>query len=204
MQESDSYKTIQNPSEGLYKEKGSKFLSFAYPISTEEEVKSLIANAKKKYFDARHHCYAYAIGSKREITKSSDDREPSGTAGKPILGQILSFDVTNVLIIVVRYFGGTLLGTGGLVHAYRTAAADAFQNAKIIEKTVNVQIKINFEYRVLNDVLKIIKEENVEQLEHNYDLQSTILLSVRKNISERIVERLNKLETLTIEKVNQV
>lgn len=202
MQESDLYKTIQKPSEGLYKEKGSKFLSFAYPVSSEEEIKPLIANTKKKYFDARHHCYAFAIGSKREITKSLDDREPSGTAGKPILGQILSFDVTNILIIVVRYFGGTLLGTGGLVHAYRTAAADALQNSIIIEKTVNIQLRINFEYKALNEVIKIIKEENLEQLEHSFDLSSTILLSVRKNISERITDRLNKIETLTIEKVN--
>lgn len=204
MIESDLYKTIQKPSEGLYKEKGSKFLSFAYPVTEEEEIKSLISAAKKKYYDARHHCYAYALGSKKEITKSSDDREPSGTAGKPILGQIQSFNVTNVLIIVVRYFGGTLLGTGGLVHAYREAASDALKNALIIEKTVNELIKLSFDYAAINDVLKIIKEENIEQLQHNFEMKSSITISVRKNLTERLIERFNKIDTVKVEKVNQV
>ena len=163
----DTYLTISTISEGLYKEKGSKFLAFAIPVTSVSEVKTILEEKRKVYYDARHVCYAYLIGEESKESRSNDDGEPSGTAGKPILGAILSKQLTNVLIVVVRYFGGTKLGTSGLINAYREASFDALENNEIIEKTIETPIEINFDYISMNDVMKVIKE-----------LSPTILFSV--------------------------
>ena len=165
----DLYRTVEVVAEGLYKEKGSKFLAFVYPVATEEQIREIITGIKEKYYDARHHCYAWRLGAAKNHFRMNDDGEPSSTAGKPIFGQIQSFDLTNVLIVVVRYFGGTKLGVSGLINAYREAAADAIRNAVIVEKTVDEILRIRFSYLVLNDVMKVIKEENPEVLERNFE-----------------------------------
>ncbi|MFZ4725475.1 MAG: YigZ family protein, partial [Paludibacter sp.] len=165
----DIYKTILTHSEGIYKEKGSKFLAFAIPVKNVDEVKEIVKEYKKEYYDARHVCYAYMLGSERNEFRSNDDGEPNGTAGRPILGQINSRELTNILVIVVRYFGGILLGTGGLVSAYKEATADALNQAQIIEKNVEENITLNFEYTQLNDVMKVIKESNAQILHQKFD-----------------------------------
>ena len=158
----EDYKTIQAPSEAVYREKASRFMAFAYPVQTEEDVKNHLQVLKKKYHDAVHHCYAFRLGANLALFRSSDDGEPSGTAGKPILGQIQSFELTNVLIVVVRYFGGTKLGVSGLIQAYRQAAADALGNAVIISKKVMHTYEIIFEYTRMNEVLRILKNNQAE------------------------------------------
>ncbi|MDD2960914.1 MAG: YigZ family protein [Muribaculaceae bacterium] len=166
---SDYYLTIQEKSEGLYKEKMSKFISFAIPINSADEAKEHIKTFQKDYFDARHVCWAYMLGAARNEFQSNDNGEPSGTAGKPILGQINSNNLTNILIIVVRYFGGIKLGTSGLIVAYREAAADAIANAKIIECHEQSIVKFNFPYIYLNDVMKIIKADNITVISQIFD-----------------------------------
>ena len=192
----DFYKTIAVPAEGLYKEKGSKFISFAYPVQTEEQIKGIVAELKDKFYDARHHCYAWMLGAGKKNFRANDDGEPSSTAGRPILGHIQSNDLTNILIVVVRYFGGTKLGVSGLIHAYREAAADALNHAEIIEKTVDEQFRICFSYLVLNDVMKIIKEENPDVLERNFELQCEMLLSIRQKDLTHLKERLEQVDSL--------
>lgn len=182
----DTYKTISNPSEGFYKDKGSKFYAFAYPIKKENDVKEILEKLKKDFYDARHHCYAYAIGFDREIARSSDDGEPSGTAGKPIYGQILSNDITNVLIVVIRYFGGIKLGVRGLINAYKTASADAIGNSQIIEKKLKDIYEIHYDYPLMNKVMYLMKEENLEQLETKFETDCKIKFAVRKSDSEKI------------------
>lgn len=197
--EEDIYITIDKPADGLYKEKGSKFIALAYPVRTEDEIKSIVAELKEKYFDARHHCYAYMLGPDKKRFRANDDGEPSSTAGKPILGQILSRGLTDVLIVVIRYFGGVKLGVSGLINAYREAAADALQNAVIVEKTVQSQITIHFGYLVMNDVMRVIKEEEPDVWERNFEMDCRMVLSVRlKNLS-RLLERLGQIESLVIE-----
>lgn len=192
----DLYKTIAVPAEGLYKEKGSKFISFAYPVQTEEQIKGIVAELKDKFYDARHHCYAWMLGAGKKNFRANDDGEPSSTAGRPILGQIQSNDLTNILIVVVRYFGGTKLGVSGLIHAYREAAADALNHVEIIEKTVDEQLRICFSYLVLNDVMKIVKEENPDVLERNFELQCEMLLSIRQKDLVHLKERLEQVDSL--------
>lgn len=189
----DLYKTIDKISEGIYKEKGSKFISYAYPVTTEEEVKTIITDIKKQYYDARHHCYAYMLGNERDNFRAVDDGEPSSTAGKPILGQILSNEITNVLIVVVRYFGGTKLGVGGLINAYKSAAADALDNNEIIEKTLDAYFRIEYDYLKMNDVMKLIKDEQLEVLSQEFDNLCTMEMRVRESEYERIKERIEKL-----------
>ncbi|GAB7086156.1 YigZ family protein [Marinifilum fragile] len=195
----DTYKTISQQSEGLYKEKGSKFITYAYPVSTEEEIKEHIAQLKKEYYDARHHCYAYMLGADKKNFRANDDGEPSSTAGKPILGQILSNDLTNILIVVVRYFGGTKLGASGLIHAYKTAAADAISNAEILDKTVNDIYDIHFDYLVMNDIMKIIKDEQPEQIGQDFNLTCKITLSIRQSEVERLIEKFEKITSVKAE-----
>ncbi|WP_321307704.1 YigZ family protein [Marinifilum fragile] len=195
----DTYKTISQQSEGLYKEKGSKFITYAYPVSTEEEIKEHIAQLKKEYYDARHHCYAYMLGADKKNFRANDDGEPSSTAGKPILGQILSNDLTNILIVVVRYFGGTKLGASGLIHAYKTAAADAISNAEILHKTVNDIYDIHFDYLVMNDIMKIIKDEQPEQIGQDFNLTCKITLSIRQSEVERLIEKFEKITSVKAE-----
>ncbi len=170
MQEmAEKYKTIEAQAEGLYKEKGSKFLSFAIPVRNVEEVKAILETYRKDYYDARHVCYAYMLGADREEFRANDDGEPSGTAGRPILGQINSFGLTNILVIVVRYFGGILLGTGGLIVAYKEATQDALNNASIVERDVMLYKELRFTYEKMNDVMKTLKAIEAKILEQGYE-----------------------------------
>ena len=194
----DTYKMLAAPGEGLYKEKGSKFIASAFTVMSENEVKKALVEVKKKYFDARHHCYAYMIGPDKACFRSSDDGEPSGTAGKPILNQILSKDVTNVCVIVVRYFGGIKLGVSGLINAYKTAAREALDNAQIVEKTVNEVYSLEFPYTLMNDVMRVMKEENLEQLNPRFDMDCYLEFSTRKNEAERIVTKFKNIFGLTV------
>ena len=196
----DTYKTISGKAEGIFKDKGSKFLAFAYPVCTLDEIKEIIDSLKKQYHDARHHCFAYRLGAKKEVYRMNDDGEPSGTAGKPIFGQILSEDLSDILIVVVRYFGGTLLGTGGLIKAYRTASADALNNARIIVKIVEDLFTINFDYAEMSKVMRIIREENLEQLKPVFDQRCEISLKIRQSESVRITNRLETIQSLKITK----
>ena len=194
----DTYKTISSPSEGSYTEKRSKFLAFAFPVSSVDEVKTKVLEYQKKYYDARHVCYAYMLGHERLEFRANDNGEPSGTAGKPILGQINSNELTNILIIVVRYFGGIKLGTSGLIVAYRAAAAEAIAAAEIVERTVDEEVHFMFEYPFMNDVMRIVKEEEPAVLEQGYDMNCKMTLRIRKDSMPRLKARLEKVETLRI------
>ena len=191
----DEYKTIseKNISEGYYTEKRSKFLAFAHHVETVEEAMEIVKNYRKKYYDARHCCYAYVIGAEGETFRANDDGEPSSTAGKPILGQINSHDLTNILIVVIRYFGGVKLGTSGLIVAYRTAAADAIEKCEIETKQVEEIIRYQFTYPMMNDVMRIVKEMSPKILEQNFDNTCEIVLSIRKSEVENLSNRLKKL-----------
>src|SRR5674476_1465750 len=175
---SDTYKTIKSLAEGLYKEKGSRFVAIAIPVSDQEAIKPILDKIRKEHHEARHHCYAYMIGHERTNWRVNDDGEPSGTGGRPILGQINSYGLTNLIIVVSRYFGGTLLGVSGLINAYRSAAASAINNAELTEKTLREYYEIIYPYIVMNDVMKILKEENVEQSKQLFDLECRILLHI--------------------------
>jgi uncharacterized YigZ family protein len=196
---SDTYKTISTSTEGIYKEKGSKFLSFAFPVNSIDEVKELVKTFKKDYYDARHICYAYMIGAERKEWRANDDGEPSGTAGRPIIGQINSRGLTNILVIVVRYFGGILLGTGGLTVAYKEAASDALNQVEIIEKTLDETITIGFGYILMNDVMRILKETNAQILMQSFDNQCSMKLSIRKQEACLLRAKLEKVTGITIE-----
>ena len=194
----DTYQTIAAHSEGLFKDKGSKFLSFAYQVNSEDEIKEIVQAIKKEHYSARHHCYAWRLGHEKLQFRANDDGEPSSTAGKPILGQIQSFDLTNILIVVVRYFGGTLLGVSGLINAYRNAALDAIQNAELIEKLVEQKLLIEYDYGVMNEVMTIFKNENLPQIETKFDLNCMIITSIRMSDLQRIEEELTKIEGLNL------
>jgi uncharacterized YigZ family protein len=196
---SDTYKTIANSTEGIYKEKGSKFLSFAIPVQSADEIKEIVKDYRKRFFDARHVCYAYMLGAEQTDFRANDDGEPSGTAGRPILGQINSRDLTNIVVIVVRYFGGVLLGTGGLVVAYKEATADALNQAEIIEKTVDELIAINFDYILMNDVMRIIKDTNPQIIHQSFDNLCSMKLSIRKQEAPVLRAKLEKITGITIE-----
>ena len=199
---SDTYKTISSLSEGLYKEKGSRFISFAVPVDSLETIKELLNDYRKQFYDARHVCYAYMLGAERIDFRVNDDGEPSGTAGRPILGQINSNGLTNILIVVVRYFGGVLLGTGGLVTAYKEAAADAIRNAEIAERTVERYFKISFDYIYMNDVMKAVKETNAQISQQGYEQNCVLELSIRKNDADALSEKLHKINTVSLQEVN--
>lgn len=192
----DIYKTIAEPAEGIYTEKRSKFIAIALPVRTLGEVKAHLETYQKKYYDARHVCYAYMLGSDRKDFRANDNGEPSGTAGKPILGQINSNELTDILIIVVRYFGGIKLGTSGLIVAYRAAAAEAIAAAIVIEKTVDEDVSVMFEYPFMNDVMRIVKEEEPEILEQAYDMDCSMTLRIRRSMMPKLRARLEKVETL--------
>ncbi len=195
----DTYRTIKGPAEGLYKEKGSKFLAFAFPVRSTDEVKQHLEALRKEYFDARHHCYAYILGSTKDVYRVNDDGEPSGTGGRPIHGQLLSADLTDTLIVVVRYFGGVLLGASGLANAYKTAARDAIEHAEIVEKTIDVRYRLQFEYVLMNDVMRIVKEFGLTPMNQDYNLDCRLELSVRQSQSVRLYDALAKLRAVTIE-----
>ncbi len=190
----DAYLTITSPCEGLYKEKGSKFFAFAFPVSSKEQVKPIVDDLRKRHHDARHVCFAYIINPLNPETRSNDDGEPSGTAGRPILGTLMSKNVANVLMVVVRYFGGTKLGTSGLINAYKTASLDAFENGEIVERNLEVTFNISFGYFIMNDVMKVIKEDNPTILSQNFDNECWMQLQIRLNDYERIKAKLAKLE----------
>lgn len=192
----DTYLTVARLSEGLYKEKMSKFISFAIPVSTLDEVKETIIRYQKEYYDARHVCWAYMLGHTRTEFRANDNGEPSGTAGKPILGQINSFGLTDVLIVVVRYFGGIKLGTSGLIEAYRAAAADAIRANEIVERLVEDDIRILFEYPFMNDVMRVVKEEGPTVLSQYFELDCEMTLRQRRSLMSRLRERLSKVESL--------
>ena len=200
----DTYQTIAAPSEGIYKEKGSKFLAFAYPIFSEEEFKNHLAQLKKDYHDARHHCYAFKLGLTENEYRYSDDGEPNNSAGKPIYGQILSKNITNVGIVVVRYFGGTKLGVGGLVTAYKEAAADALQNAKIIKQTVNNFYQILFDYPVMSEVMNFIKKHDLEVSKQVFETTCLIEFNIRQTEAGFVVGELEKMDGLKVEFVKSL
>ncbi len=192
----DTYKTITSLSEAIFTEKRSKFIAVAIPVRTLTEVKSYLEEYQKKYYDARHVCYAYMLGAERKDFRANDNGEPSGTAGKPILGQINSKELTDVLVIVVRYFGGIKLGTSGLIVAYRTAAAMALDEAAVIEKTVDEDVTVVFEYPFMNDVMRIVKEVSPEIIGQAYDMDCIMTLRIRKSLMPALKARLEKVETL--------
>jgi uncharacterized YigZ family protein len=196
---SDTYKTIKAPSKGIYREKGSRFIALASPVYSVEDVKPVIDSYKKEFHDARHHCYAYLIGSDKIIWRANDDGEPSGTAGKPILGQINSNDLTNILIVVMRYFGGTLLGVSGLINAYRTAASEAIRNSEIIECQVKEYYLLKFQYSSMNEVMKILKEENISQTDQIFEMNCSIIISFRLTMKELILRKFSGTENLTLQ-----
>lgn len=200
MQE-DTYRTIAKPSEGSYKEKGSKFLAFAFPVKSEDEIKEIQKDLRKKYYDARHHVYAFRLGVEKENYRASDDGEPANSSGPPVLGQIRSFDLTDILIVVIRYFGGTKLGVPGLINAYKTAAADALEQAEIIEKTDDAIIDVFFEYPQMNDVMRIAKEEEVNQLEHDFQASCRLRISVRKSLKEQVLEKFKVIHQIDFKEV---
>ena len=189
----DTYKTISTTGEGYYTEKRSKFLAFAHHVETVEEVKEIVASYRKKYYDARHVCYAYMIGADRQTLRANDDGEPSSTAGKPILGQINSNELTDILIVVVRYYGGVNLGTSGLIVAYREAAADAISHTTIENRFVEEEIVYDFPYVMMNQVMKVIKEMNPRIVSQEYDNTCQIRMRIRKSLAEQLQKRLDNL-----------
>lgn len=191
----DNYKTIRQPAEGYYTEKRSRFISHAIPVQTVEEVREQLESYRKQYYDARHLCWAYMLGADRATFRSNDDGEPSSTAGKPILGQINSNELTDILVLVVRYFGGIELGTGGLIVAYRTAAAQAIAAAQVEVRTVDEVIEVAFEYPFLNGIMRVVKEENPAVLSQDFNMDCKMTLRIRQGEAERLRQRLLKVET---------
>ena len=192
------YFTIEKSAMAEFKERGSKFVAFAYPIETTDDFKKLLQNLNKEHPKAVHHCFAYRIGTDGNNFRSSDDGEPSGTAGRPIHGQLLSKDLTNTLVVVIRYFGGTKLGVSGLINAYKTATKEALEASEILEKIVNDVYKITFDYLQMNDVMKLLKDENLHQFNQAFENNCSLQFSVRKNDVNRIYDAFNKIENLQI------
>ena len=195
----DTYLTISSPSEALYKDKGSKFYAFAYPVQTIEQIKEILAEKRKEYYDARHVCYAYMLGYERDVFRANDDGEPSGTAGRPILGQINSTNLTDILIIVVRYFGGTLLGTSGLIQAYKTSAAEAIAAATIEERIVEKTFVSKFGYQDLNAVMRIMKDFDLAIVNQIQEMDCTLYFRIRLGDIERVRDRFDKLDFVSFE-----
>jgi uncharacterized YigZ family protein len=194
----DTYTTIAQPTEGVFRDRGSKFLAFAYPVSSDSEIKPIVAHLKAEHPKANHHCWAIRLGIDRSVFRVNDDGEPSGTAGRPILNTLLSKNITNVLVVVVRYFGGTLLGVPGLINAYKAATEAALSEAQLIERTVNDIYTITFEYLQMNDVMRIIKDEQLEIIEQRSELNCEIRFSVRKTQVEQVMSKLNKVSGVKV------
>lgn len=194
----DTYLTIEAPGEGIYKEKMSRFLSFAVPVVSVDEALAYVEQYRKEYYDARHVCWAYMIGADRKCFRSNDNGEPSGTAGKPILGQINSANLTDILIVVVRYFGGIKLGTGGLIVAYRTAASEAIAACSIVERLIEDCVKIHFEYPLMNEVMRIVKEEQAAVVAQSFEMDCEMTLRLRRMAMPRLRERLENLRGVAI------
>ena len=191
VQINDCYKSISAPSEGIYKDKGSKFLAFAYPVESESEIKDILLKIKKEYFDARHHCYAYRLKHDYSVWRANDDGEPSSSAGRPILGQILSNELSDILIVVVRYFGGIKLGVPGLIKAYKTASADAIANGEICDKIATNDYSVEFPYERMNDIMKTLKDFGLYPHKQDFDNMCTIETKVRLRDEERFVEAMS-------------
>jgi len=196
MEYTDTFKTIKAPAEGLYKDKGSKFIAYAFPVSSEQQIKEITNKLKKEHHSARHHCFAWRLGADGQSFRINDDGEPSGTAGRPILSQIQQHELTDILVIVVRYFGGILLGTSGLINAYKHAAADVLGNAITILKIIEIPVEIKFDYLAMNDLMLLLKEFAIEITESQFDLACRIKIMVRKDLSALILERLEKIDKL--------
>lgn len=195
----DIYYTIEKESQGYFKDKGSKFYAFAFHVQNDDEVKSILTNLKKKHHSARHYCYAWRMGTEEITYRSNDDGEPSSTAGKPILGQLLSFNVTNILVIVVRYFGGTLLGVSGLINAYRNAAADVLKNAEIVQKIIETEVSLDFTYNELAEVMNIIKQQNLTVVNTRFEEKCSLTFSVRKSEYKKIMNTFDNIYGVKIE-----
>jgi len=194
----DTYKEIAKPTEGFFKDKGSKFFAHAYPVHSEDDIKNHLEILRKKYYDARHHCYAYILHPDKSAYRINDDGEPSGSSGRPIHGQLQSFDLTNTLVVVIRYFGGTKLGIPGLIQAYREATKDALGKADIQEHFIQDIYTVSFQYPDMNIVMRILKDENLEQFNQDFGVDCKLQFAVRKNDSERIFQKFNIIHTLTI------
>jgi uncharacterized YigZ family protein len=192
----DTYKTISKPSEGLFKDRGSKFIGYALPVKSETEAKKIISDIRAEHGKARHFCWALRLSPDRSVFRLNDDGEPSGTAGRPILNTLLSADLTNILVVVVRYFGGTLLGVPGLINAYKTAAQEAIAAAEIIEQTVNDVYRLSFGYLAMNEVMKLIKDENLKMSNEIFDNDCSLEVSVRKSQLNQVLGKLDKIEGL--------
>lgn len=199
----DSYLTIESDAEAIFKEKSSKFLCYAFHVESEEEIAAHLEILRKRYYDATHHCYAWRLGPFGERFRANDDGEPSSTAGKPILGQLLSREITNCLIVVVRYFGGTKLGVPGLIAAYKESAAAVLDEAKVVERTVDTTVKVEFSYVVMNDVMRIIKDEQPTIVEQVFDNLCSMTLSIRNSKAELVIGKLRKVEGAIIDIIEQ-
>ena len=199
----DSYKTIARAAETTYRHLSSKFLVYAYPVESEEEIKEYLDALRKRWFDATHHCYAWRLGPQGEHFRANDDGEPSSTAGKPILGQLLSQEVTNCLVVVVRYFGGTKLGVPGLIAAYKESTALVLSECEIVERTVDVRINVSFSYMAMNDVMRIVKDMQPRVVDQQFDNLCTMTLTIREGDSEQLIGRLEKVEGATVEVVEE-
>lgn len=195
----DTYRSIKENAEGLFKDKGSKFIAYAYPVDTEKEIKDIIQDLKKQHYSARHHCYAYRLGPKGEDYRANDDGEPSGTAGRPIHGQLLSNELTNVLVVVVRYFGGTLLGVSGLINAYKTAAANVLANAEIVTHIIDNHYDLTFDYPLQSSVMRIIKEDELSIVNAVYEMNCKLTVAVRLNKEEEVLGKFNKIDQLKVD-----
>lgn len=197
----DSYKSIAGHSEGLFKDNGSRFIAHAYPVETEEEVRSIVSALRKEYYDARHHCYAYRLGYKGDVFRASDDGEPAGSSGRPILGQIDSNGLSDVLVVVVRYFGGIKLGIPGLIRAYKTSTADAISNAQIVEKIASRRFRVVFGYMSMNSVMKVMKDLNLSQSNQQFDMECSIQTVVRLTLVDSFLERMADVEGCRVEEI---
>jgi len=194
----DTYKEISHAGEGIFKSKGSKFIAHAYLVKSEDEVKMHLANLRKTYYDARHHCYAYVLNPDKSATRSNDDGEPSGSAGRPILGQISSFDLTNVLVVVIRYFGGTKLGIPGLIEAYKESTKEALTKAKSVMLFVKDVYLVSFQYPDMNIVMRILKDEELKPFDQDFGVDCKLYFAIRKRESERVFQKLKAIHTLSI------
>ena len=200
----DTYKEVKSHTTGIYKEKGSKFIAYSYPIYSEQEVKERLEEVKKLEHSARHHCYAYVLHADKSAWRTNDDGEPSSTAGKPILGQIQSNDLTNILIIVVRYFGGVKLGIPGLIRSYKTAAAIAISDAKILTKTIKEHYEVDFKYPQMNDVMRLVKEFDLEIVNTDFRIDCKLIFAVQKSKADSIVEPFKKNHELSIKYIKTI
>ena len=197
----DSYKSIAAASEGLFKDNGSRFIARAYPVETEEEIKEIVAGLKKEFYDARHHVYAYRLGSKGDKFRANDDGEPSGSSGRPVLGQIDSNNLSDILVVVIRYFGGIKLGIPGLIRAYKTSTADALANAQIVEKIASRRYKVTFGYMSMNSVMKVFKDMGLEQKNQKFDMECSLETNVRLSLVDTFIERMGDVEGCNVDEI---